>query len=65
MLRLTFGRNKEMLRCGSWDDGLFGDLGGKPCPRQKREEREAPVNVWKMWGISMNFPLLMGKLGDF
>lgn len=36
-LRVT----EEMLRCGSWDDGLFGDLGGKPCPRQKREEREA------------------------
>ncbi|CAL1132318.1 unnamed protein product [Cladocopium goreaui] len=42
-LRIT----EEMLRCGSWDDGLFGDLpGGKPCPprqkkREEREEREA------------------------
>ena len=32
--------DQEMLQCGSWDDGLFGDLpGGNPRPKKKREER--------------------------
>eukprot|EP00435_Cladocopium_sp_Y103_P010890 s435_g2.t2 len=36
-LRVT----EEMLRAGSWDDGLFGDLpGGCPRPKKKRDERE-------------------------